>query len=306
MAGATSTAAQCGTAEVKDIFAGNCNQGPCHDATTPAANLDLTVNDPAAAFSGQTSDLCTNSIILDPGSPETSLLWTKLVDKTPTCGDQMPLGSTITTAEQDCIASWISSLALVGCEMCGGASCLDLQTDSAHCGSCDVACQPGQVCVDGGCSGCENGTSACGTTCVDLTTSNGNCGACGNSCGPGRTCVDSQCQCDAGVSVSFANDVAPLLDSQCGTAACHAGRKPKEGLDLQTATSFSAMVGVETSECADGRLLVDPGNPQESYLVQKVTGIDMCFGSLMPKGAPLTDAQVSLISAWICSGAPNN
>jgi len=32
-----------------------------------------------------------------------------------------------------------------------GADCVDLQTDENHCGSCPVACNPGEVCVSGGC-----------------------------------------------------------------------------------------------------------------------------------------------------------
>jgi hypothetical protein len=44
-----------------------------------------------------------------------------------------------------------------------------------------------------------------------------------------------------------------------------------------------------------------------SYLIWKLQGSGACFqGSRMPKGAPLTAAQIATVSGWIAAGAPNN
>jgi hypothetical protein len=44
-----------------------------------------------------------------------------------------------------------------------------------------------------------------------------------------------------------------------------------------------------------------------SYLMWKLQGSGPCFtGSQMPKGTPLSAAQINLISSWITAGAPNN
>ncbi len=52
---------------------------------------------------------------------------------------------------------------------------------------------------------------------------------------------------------------------------------------------------------------VAPGSPASSYLINKLTGVDMCAGSVMPKaGGELPKAQIDLIRGWICQGAPNN
>jgi hypothetical protein len=76
---------------------------------------------------------------------------------------------------------------------------------------------------------------------------------------------------------------------------------PSEGLDLSSESAAqSALVGMEASQCSDGRLRVDPGAPSASYLVQKLTGVGMCSGSRMPKsGSGLTPAEIDTVRAWI-------
>jgi hypothetical protein len=49
-----------------------------------------------------------------------------------------------------------------------------------------------------------------------------------------------------------------------------------------------------------------PGAPDQSYLVDKLLGIDLCFGSKMPKTGGVADADIATISNWICEGAPND
>ena len=42
-----------------------------------------------------------------------------------------------------------------GLALCSGA-CVDLTTDEAHCGSCDIACEAGDVCANGDCMSPED------------------------------------------------------------------------------------------------------------------------------------------------------
>ena len=64
------------------------------------------------------------------------------------------------------------------------------------------------------------------------------------------------------------------------------------------------LVGVEASQCGNGRERVVPGDPAASYLVRKLTGIGMCEGSQMPKGnGALPAAEVAKVVGWICAGA---
>jgi hypothetical protein len=54
-------------------------------------------------------------------------------------------------------------------------------------------------------------------------------------------------------------------------------------------------------------VIVKPGDPSASYLVDKLLGVDLCSGARMPpQGTPLSDASMATIAAWICQGAANN
>jgi hypothetical protein len=66
-------------------------------------------------------------------------------------------------------------------------------------------------------------------------------------------------------------------------------------------------VGVATNQCSGKRLLVDPGSPSTSYVMQKLLKVDICIGTQMPKaGEFLPSDELALIASWICVGAPNN
>jgi len=58
--------------------------------------------------------------------------------------------------------------------------------------------------------------------------------------------------------------------------------------------------------------LVDPGHPERSYLMNKISGTHASvggFGDRMPPtsvGEPLSEEEILSIEAWIRSGAPND
>jgi hypothetical protein len=54
-------------------------------------------------------------------------------------------------------------------------------------------------------------------------------------------------------------------------------------------------------------VLVTPGDPARSYLMNKVTGVGMCRGTQrMPIGVPLVPSKIQTIADWICAGAQND
>jgi hypothetical protein len=188
-----------------------------------------------------------------------------------------------------------------------GASCVDTQTSLLHCGRCDEACAAGQSCSAGKCA-CSNGGQLCGGSCVDVTTDAANCGACGKACGAGEGCVNGACACNSGSgSVSFKNDVAPVLAGACTAAGCHSGMRPKENLALDLSKAYAELVNVTAEQCGGSKKLVVPGSPGTSYLMQKLLGVGVCTGTQMPKaGQSVPQPQLDAIGSWICAGAPNN
>jgi hypothetical protein len=78
-------------------------------------------------------------------------------------------------------------------------------------------------------------------------------------------------------------------------------------MNLSSGKAYGSIVNVLAKECSDGRLRVKPSNPASSYVIQKLTNVNLCSGGQMPKvGTALPSSEITTISNWICEGAPNN
>ncbi|MDP3218525.1 MAG: hypothetical protein Q8S73_30765, partial [Deltaproteobacteria bacterium] len=94
---------------------------------------------------------------------------------------------------------------------------------------------------------------------------------------------------------------AHIFAPRCGTSGCHEGQRASVGLDL-VAPDVVARLLRATSEDCNGRRMLVPGDPDGSYLFQKLTGAAPVCGSRMPLGgAPLTSTEVACVRAWITS-----
>lgn len=83
---------------------------------------------------------------------------------------------------------------------------------------------------------------------------------------------------------------------------CHAGSNAPQGLHLDAANSYSQLVGVPSAEVS-ALLRVKPGDPANSYIVQKLEG-HAAVGAQMPLGGPpLAAATIAVIRQWISDGA---
>ena len=82
---------------------------------------------------------------------------------------------------------------------------------------------------------------------------------------------------------------------------CHSGGGASAGLSLGAANSYTMLVGIASSQDA-GTQRVNPGNPNISYLIQKLEGPGVS-GQQMPPGAALPQADIDVIRAWITAGA---
>jgi formylglycine-generating enzyme required for sulfatase activity len=81
------------------------------------------------------------------------------------------------------------------CSVKKPCACVELRTDSKHCGQCENRCPQGAICQNGQCL-CAKGTTLCKETkrCVDLQTNSQHCGRCGNVCAKGGVCFQGLCQ----------------------------------------------------------------------------------------------------------------
>jgi hypothetical protein len=93
---------------------------------------------------------------------------------------------------------------------------------------------------------------------------------------------------------------AAVFTPDCATSNCHAGGNPAGGLNLEAGNSHAMLVGVPSSgNMAVNR--VEPGQPDNSYLVQRIEGT---VTPRMPLGnAPLSTEAIDAIRQWILDGA---
>jgi hypothetical protein len=87
---------------------------------------------------------------------------------------------------------------------------------------------------------------------------------------------------------------------------CHVGAAAPLGLVLDTADSIDMLVNIPSAEVPD-LFRVEPGNPDDSYLVRKLEGGPDIVGSPMPLGGPPLDQDmIDQVREWILAGALDN
>lgn len=107
---------------------------------------------------------------------------------------------------------------------------------------------------------------------------------------------------------SLQSDVFAL---SCATSGCHDNRAtPAASLDMtNTARSYAGLVNRFSTQVSTLKI-VNPGNPSNSYLVNKLVGTHIAVGgsgSRMPQYASaLSSSDLDRILNWITDGAQNN
>jgi hypothetical protein len=88
-------------------------------------------------------------------------------------------------------------------------------------------------------------------------------------------------------------------------ATCHSGAGAPLGLRLDESSSYALLVNAASVEVPSLRR-VEPGNPDASYLIQKLEGT-AAVGARMPLGQPPLPADtIAVIRQWIANGAQND
>jgi hypothetical protein len=107
------------------------------------------------------------------------------------------------------------------------------------------------------------------------------------------------------VSIALSADFQSIQDNVFTPicSVCHVGGGAPMGLRLDVADSYNLLVGVASTE-VPSIFRVKPGDPDNSYIIQKLEG-HAAVGARMPFGGPyLTADTVSFIRQWISNGAP--
>ena len=131
----------------------------------------------------------------------------------------------------------------------------------------------------------------------------------------GPTCNDDQMACGSICIPKVTPNVESIhfrvIGQGCaGSNSCHTGSNPKEKLALDTPEDFLGMVNLASLQRTELNL-IEPFEPQSSYLINKLRGDDMSEKSStgnrakqMPSlASALCEEVILVIEEWIRNGA---
>jgi hypothetical protein len=103
---------------------------------------------------------------------------------------------------------------------------------------------------------------------------------------------------DSGASCA----VEVIFAEKCASSVCHDSTSPQAGLDLSVAALETALVGVASSDsdCSD-RILIDPSDIENSFLLEKLESNTPECGDPMPYGSILPPDQIACVRQWVVS-----
>ncbi|MBD3347985.1 MAG: hypothetical protein GF400_02165 [Candidatus Eisenbacteria bacterium] len=106
---------------------------------------------------------------------------------------------------------------------------------------------------------------------------------------------------ETGKGPAVPGGIRAIMAGRC--VSCH-GANGAAGLDLSEDRLAASLIDVVSTE-VDSLALVEPGDPDASYLVIKVRGDEGMIGRMMPLGGkPLPDEDIDELVTWIAGLAP--
>ena len=106
-------------------------------------------------------------------------------------------------------------------------------------------------------------------------------------------------------TASFAEIQDTILTPTCAVSGCHTGANPPDGLNLSAGEAYSNIVDIASVQMPD-LFRIEPGDPDNSYLIRKVEGSGIVANRMPLNDDPLTDDQIALLRQWVSDGAEDN
>lgn len=101
---------------------------------------------------------------------------------------------------------------------------------------------------------------------------------------------------------TLASIQANIFSTSCAVSGCHGGAGAQQGMRLDPGFAFGNLVCVHVPR-DPSRVRVIPGDPDDSFIIQKLEGTQT-LGDRMPDGGPyLPQSTIDVIREWIANGA---
>ena len=120
------------------------------------------------------------------------------------------------------------------------------------------------------------------------------------ACGPcptGETLCDDQCVPQSITAAELSEDI---FSKSCAFSSCHSSASSASAsLQLHDEEALLSMIDRPSVQSPE-TMLIAPGNPEDSYLIQKMKGYQLAEGTeSMPPGTTLCEGKVQLVEDWI-------
>jgi len=288
--------------DVKPILQKSCGGMGCHIGEE-TNGVEMTTYDKIMASVG----LQYEKPIVVPGKPEESPIIDKLTNATPKFGKQMPYElDPLPAADVDVIRDWIAD----GARKAHVSTRGDANKDDVL-NITDSVVILNYLFLGGEAPACDLLADSDGDAAVNITDAVVvlNYLFLGGPA-PAALSEAEQRTCDGEGELSFTSIYEKVFATSCAFSSCHSTERHKGGLALGSREeAYEALVGIapvnEVALAAD-LLRVDPGKPENSFLLKKLGVPGPGEGNRMPANSsqPLSEATVSAIREWILAGAP--
>jgi hypothetical protein len=282
----------------RTIFDRFCLDAGCHNPQARAGSLDLS---PGVSYDNLVNVVPNNPVAsatgllrVQPFQPANSFLLIKLTGPGPGEGTRMPQGKDpLSQTDIDSIQSWI----VAGAPRGGTAGPTATPTEVPPTATDTIVPSP-------------TATPTITPTPVDTATPTA---TVTGSAPPTSTATvtptvtPSPSPSPTATVDMFTEIQTTIFNTTCVDAFCHDTATKSGNLTLVEGLSYANLVGVtpqNAAAVAAGYLRVDPFNPDNSFLLVKVTNPTPLEGNRMPLlKPPLSATQIELIRDWIAAGA---
>ena len=287
---------------IQGILSANCGGGACH-INQATSGVNLTSYETLMASIG----VQYGGPVVIPGSPTQSPLIDKVMMPSPEHGNRMPLGGEpLEGLEIDMLLDWISDGAIRSHLPMRG----DVDEDETV--TLTDAIRILQYLFSGGeeihCLAMADANRDSNVDLTDAVYILGFLFLGGNN--PGDLSEEEAEECEEQHELSFESLYENLFATTCAFSSCHSSESRKGELSLGSlADARAELVGIEAANDAAnaaGLLRVDPGTPDNSFLLRKLIGPGPGEGNRMPANSstPLSDSAIGAVRDWILAGAP--
>ncbi|HUI27305.1 MAG TPA: hypothetical protein VL403_14580 [Candidatus Kryptonia bacterium] len=285
-----------------EIFDQSCTSGSCHNLIARAGNLALVdgvaysqlVNITPDNAAARTAGL----VRVAPSQPDASFLLIKLTNPGPGEGLLMPAaGAPLSPAQIDLIRNWIAA----GAAEFEGVT----PTPTASASATSPATATATPTDTGTPTRTPTPTVTPTGTLHPTATPTVTATATASPTPTPTATITSTPTIDP--NATLANIQAQIFSTTCTDQFCHDALTHFNNLSLVDGASYDQLVNVPAFNLAAqqaGLLRVKPGDPDNSFLIIKLTNPTIDEGVRMPSGKPpLSAAQIQLIRDWITQGA---